>query len=220
VAFHTLQFELDLDAGGMLPQGEPLASYLVPGSRAPELQSDLDTIAVATNRLVSLRDQVTSLRQTLQTDTRDYLAGIKATDQSDQNDRAIAVKKLLDMQALYAERKLEFQKEIASLQLSLQDPLPVLDQKVSLRQEAITRYENDITKLESAIHQLQQEVYTATQERRGTVDRMESSYHQAAQASLQSMTNAAAQLREQFRAVNTLIQAYNGKLKRYGVQQP
>ena len=214
--FQTIQLALDLSATGTLPRGEPPAAYRVPRVRAGELQSDIGTIAGATDALVRLKAQVDSIREKLEKDRADYLAAVSATDQSGQNQRAAALRQLLDLQALYAQRKQQYQKGIASLQLTLRDPLPVTDQKLALRQQASARYQTEINQLEAAIYQLEQEVYATDQGRRGALSQLELAYKQAIESGMQNMTNATDQLRNQIQAVNTLILNYNAKLKRYG----
>jgi hypothetical protein len=216
----TLQPVAELGSRGISSQGEAPASYRIPSSRSVELSSDFSNIASSSNRLAELSEQISSIRQVLQKDTRDYLAKVRENGATMQGQREIALQKLIEMQAQWTARKQEYLQEIGSLKASLQDPLPVLDQKLIRKQEAELRYQKDMGELESVILKLQQEVYAASQGQRQSMSMAEFAYRQASESGLQSITNINIQIQAQIVSLNALIANYNEKLRSYGTKEP
>jgi hypothetical protein len=216
VVFSTLPAEIDSGFPSPLTREEAFASYRVPTVRAPELQQDLDTITASRNKLDRLKAQIAAARAGFRTLTLEYLGHARAADAAGQGDRAAAARKLLDMQALYLERKQQYQQEIAMLHPSLRDPLPVLDQKLTQSQQIADRYKKDIHDLETGIYALQQQVYSAKEQQSSATRQMEQAYLQASQEQSQTLAGLESQVHEQTVALNALIRNYNATLKRYG----
>jgi len=193
-----------------------LTTYQVPRSYAAELNTLLSGVNNASNNLAQTQRRIRSLLQVFNKDKYDYLQKVKEVNEGVENQSSVATKKLLDMQALYLERKHQYEQELASLQIFLQDPLPLMDQKLARRQEAAARYKSDIHELEQAISAIQTQIYASKETRQRLIGQLDNAYQEASQSALQAVSNASLVAKEENRLLGTIIRDYNDTLQRYG----
>jgi len=208
--------ELRTGWGGLLASADHPVFYKIPPEYYDELRGDLGRIAEGTNLLQQSETELQTLTAAVEQNRQEYLRHARATDTHRQDEAAGAMKRLLDLQALYQERKQEFQLESARVKPQLQDAPDVFDKKLPLYERAAERYAEDMKQLEAALYAVQKELYETNQMLRGVSRNIEAAWEQSAQDALGQLNVLSNRLQERLGAINTLIHDYNAKLSRYG----
>jgi hypothetical protein len=184
--------ELQAGIGGLMARLEPLVYYRLPSRHIDEMYNDFAQIASATNALNQHDVEVRLVMATIEKDFQDYVRHAKAADEQRQNQAATLAKKLLDLQALYLERKREFEQESEMLKPRLQDNPAVFNQKLPAYELAVDRYASDMKALETTIYELQQQIYAMHQTLRSTSKNIDTAF-----AAFSARRNGAAECGEQ-----------------------
>lgn len=208
--------ELRTGWDGLLACVDHPAFYKIPPQYYDELRADLEQIAKATNVLRQSEVEFRTLLAEVEKDRQDYRQHARAADAQRQDEAAGAMKRLLELQALYQERQREFEIESARVKPQLQDAPGVFDQKLMLYERAGARYVEDMKQLEAALYTVQKELYATNQVLRGLARNVEAAGEQSAREAVERLKAFEQRLQERLGEVNKLIRAYNEKLGRYG----
>jgi len=190
--------------------------YDVADRYAGELRTDFAQIARSTNDLKQLDAEFRALRDSVEVDRQDYLRHARAASEKRQNEYAAAQKRLLDLQALYLERKRKFQQDWAATKPQLQDPPGVFERKVAESDRLKQTFANDINQLETAINTVTKQVAEISQELRVHSQNLDRAFEDSARDAIGRLIGLRNRLRQQIDGVNTSINNYNSKLDRYG----
>ena len=208
--------ELQTGVDGVIARFEPPVFYDVAEGHVSELRSDFAQIANATNMLKQYAADFQAVKAGLQADRQEYVRYAKAADERRQNEYDAAKKRQIDLQALYLERKRQFQQESAATKPRLQDPPGVFESKLAQYERVKKSYEDDMNQLEVAIHVVTKQVAATGQELRGLSQNIDSAFEESAQDAIGRLSGLSNRLYQQLGGVNTLIRDYNLKLGRYG----
>ena len=208
----------ELRAGwdGVLARFEPSVYYRVPAHYEDELRGDFGQIAEATNVLKQFEAELRTLEAGHNKDREDYLRHARAADEHRQDESSAAMKKLIELQTLYQERKRDFEQEATRTKPQLNDPPGVFEQKLSLYERVNERFATDIKQLESAILAVQKEVYASREALRSFSKSTEVAFEQSAAETTGRLHSLSNRVQQRLGEVNTSIRDYNAKLGRYG----
>jgi hypothetical protein len=201
---------------GLLTRRGPPVFYRVPTQYYDELREDFGQIATATNDLKQFEAEWRTLKAAHEKDRADYLRHARATDEQRRDESSAAMKKLIDVQTLYRERKLQYEQEAARVKPRLNDPPGVFEQKLALSLEVKERYEVDITQLESALLTMTKEVQAAGAALRGFTRSADLAFDQAQAETIGRLHSLSNRVQQKLEEVNSAIRDYNSKLGSYG----
>ena len=208
--------ELRSGAEGIGLRFEPPVFYRVPLKYGEELSNSLAAIRSETNVLKQFEVEFATLFNGADRDHQDYVRTAKAANAQRRTEAGALLQKLTDMQALYLERKREFQQEHARLKPQPQDSLADLDRKLVILQRTTAAYEKDINQLEAAIFALTKQVQSARETLNTQDEGIEKAYEWSAQDVRGHLNILSNRLHGKLGEVNAAIQEYNAQLGRWG----
>jgi hypothetical protein len=208
--------ELRFCAGGVETVFEQPAFYRVPAQYSEELREDYGQITEATNVLGRYEAELSALMAGIHQDRQDYLRHAKYADTRRKAEGEAVMKQLVDLQALYVERRRQFDQESARIKPTLLDPPDVFDRKLPLYEAAANRFAKDMRELESAILTVQQQILATVQTLRMNEQNIDTALGQVAQEAIGRLHSISNRAFQSLGEVNGLIRNYNAKIGRYG----
>lgn len=208
--------ELRPGAEGIGLRFEAPVFYRVPLKYGEELSNSLAAIRSETNVLKQFELEFAAVFNGADRDHQDYVRTAKAANAQRRSEAGALLQKLTDMQALYLERKREFQQEHARLKPQPQDSLADLDRKLLILQRTTAAYEKDINQLEAAIFTLTRQVQAARESLDSQDAGIEKAYELSAQDVRGQLNVLSNRLNGKLGEVNAAIREYNANLGRWG----
>ena len=208
--------ELRPGAEGIGLRFEPPVFYRVPLKYGEDLSNSLAAIRSETNVLKQFELEFAAVFNGADRDHQDYVRTAKAANSQRRSEAGALLQKLTDMQALYLERKREYQQEHARLRPQPQDTLADLDRKLVILQRTTTAYERDINQLEAAIFTLTKQVQAARESLDSQDSGIEKAYELSAQDVRGQLNILSNRLNGKLGEVNAAIRDYNASLGRWG----
>lgn len=208
--------ELQNGIDGVVTRFEPPVFYQVPAEYGAELSNQLAEIRTATNDLKQFALELHTLVAGADRDHKDYVQQAKLANAQRRAEASAAAKRLTDLQALYLERKREFQQESARLKPQLQDSPAQFEAKLVLHKKASSEYQQDIDQLEAGIHSLQKQVQATGDALNAQDENIEQAYELSAQDVMGQLTVLSNRVQSKLGEVNTAIRDYNANLGLHG----